>query len=546
MNIDLLILASGLASRLSNYTHDIIPKYLVNIDNHTGIYYIVNYWCKYVDNIYLVINSRYYNITKYYIECNLQEYANKIIIITYNESNGTAITLSNIINNELIKYNIQNLLISWCDIFPTSNVNIDFNNLNITNNITYNNIYVFTYGDQCRYGIYKNNNGKNEIIHCPKSNGNIIGIYYIQNFKRFVLDDNVINNDIVIYLDKIGIIYEYPILEIIDYGDEDKLLNIINANETNNSYLKCRYFNNLTIIDENKILKRAVDIKGNNIIKKEINWYKYINGNINTNINFIPIIYEYYDNGYLMEYIKSYVPLYKYLHSITIQNNEKINILDTIINKLKTLHNIEYKKQTEEIFMNDIKKEIYEKVINRKAIINNLLLSFGEFEYINDIKINTFEEVLNKCNDIILNYYKTNKNYTYNIIFGDCNFSNILINPENNNDVIFIDPRGYFGDTDIYGIPEYDYSKILYGISGYDFFNSNLKYNISNINIITKSLTFNIEPIIFNKNIIDKYFNKVHKAFVVIHWLSLAEYNKNNIWKCLSSYYYGMYLGTIL
>ena len=53
--MDVLILAAGLGSRVSKYTHDSIPKYLINIDNHTGLYYLINYWNKYANNIYLAI-----------------------------------------------------------------------------------------------------------------------------------------------------------------------------------------------------------------------------------------------------------------------------------------------------------------------------------------------------------------------------------------------------------------------------------------------------------------------------------------------------------
>jgi hypothetical protein len=128
---------------------------------------------------------------------------------------------------------------------------------------------------------------------------------------------------------------------------------------------------------------------------------------------------------------------------------------------------------------------------------------------------------------------------------GDCNFSNILINPHDISDIVFIDPRGYYGETKIHGVIEYDISKILYAISGYDKFNAKY-FNIESIDLENNILKFNIESIIFERNIINKYFNKVHKAFMVIHWLSLAEYNKNNIWKCIASYYYGLYLGTLL
>ena len=44
----------------------------------------------------------------------------------------------------------------------------------------------------------------------------------------------------------------------------------------------------------------------------------------------------------------------------------------------------------------------------------------------------------------------------------------------------------------------------------------------------------------------NQHFNKLHKMMVVIIWLGLAEYNKNNIWKCVASYYHGLYLGSFI
>ena len=547
--MDVLILAAGLGSRLSTYTHDIIPKYLINIDTHTGLYYIINYWKKYANNIYLVIHSKYYPITQYYINNILTEDKDKIILIEYNESNGTAITLSNILNDQLLKYNIKNLLITWCDIYPTDTIN--FTKLKARGK---NNIFVFTNGNKCRYKL----DNKNNILYCPITDGNIIGIYYFHNFKTFNLDNSVINTDIVIYLSKIGKVHNYSVSNIVDFGDEDKLIDIINKNNIDKNNIKCRYFNNITIIDNDKLLKKAIDDKGRSIIKYEKEWYKYII-NKNHNLEYIPKIYEYYEFGYLMEYKKDYIPLYEYFNKYygnnTNENNDnsdnknnqnnKNRILDNVMDKLNNLHKIETRIENKNIFFNNIKKEIYDKVITRVKNIEEIINYFGEIQYVNCTKIVNLEVVLEKCKNIITSYYNTLNKFEYNIIFGDCNFSNILINPNNIDDIVFIDPRGYFGDTTVFGLTDYDYSKILYAISGYDNFNSKF-FNINSINVDNKSIEFDIIPIQFDKKYIDKYFNKVHKAFMVIHWLSLAEYNKNNIWKCLTSYYYGLYLGTLL
>jgi len=547
--MDVLILAAGLGSRLSSYTHNIIPKYLINIDNNTGLYYIINYWNKYANNIYLVIHSKFNLITQFYINSILHEYIDKIKIINYNNSDGTAYTLNYILNNELNKYEINNLLITWCDLYPNEPINFK----SINKKTGSNNIHVFTNGNKCRYNL----NEKNEIIY---SDGNIIGIYYFQNYKIFNLDKSSINNDIVIYLDKIGNIYNYPINNIIDYGDEEKLISILNKNIK--TEFNCRYFNSIQLIDNNKLLKKSINDNGNKIIKNEIEWYKYLGKTFFC--NYIPKIYSFYEFGFLMEYKINYIPLYKFLNIYEkninnydlIEYNEKsikeaeyniikISILKNIINKINILHKIERKKESKIIFFNNLKIEIYDKVINRKNKIQHLLDYFEEINIINGIKIDSFEEVLDKCKNILIQYYEAIDKYEYSIILGDSNFSNILINPDNIEDLIFIDPRGYFGESNIFGCPEYDYSKILYALSGYDNFNNNY-FNIKKIDLENKSLDFEIKPFFIDNKIINNYFNKVHQAYLVIIWLSLGDYCKNDIWKCLASYYYGLYLGTKL
>ena len=541
--MDVLILAAGLSSRLSKYTHNLIPKYLIDIDNNTGLYYLIKYWNNYANTIYLVINSKYNVITKYYIDNILTDYVEKIKIINYDTSDGTAYTINYILNNDLKDINIKNLLVTWCDIYP--NTPINFKKINNKNKKIKNNIHIFTNGNKCRFEL----NNKNQIIENNNSEGNIIGIYYFQNYTKFVLDNSCLNTDIVVHLNIIGNVNNYSIESIVDYGDEDKLLNIIN-NKINRKF-NTRYFNSIDIVDDDKLLKKGINDKGKKIIIFEKEWYKYINSLNNESINnFIPKIYNNYDFAFLMEYKKNYIPIYEYLLNNKNENeneneNNKKKILDNIINKINILHNIEKKIILKNIFFSDIKKEIYDKVYERKKIIDPIIQNFGIIKFVNNIEILTFEKVIDKCKNIIIKYYELIDNYEYSLIFGDCQFSNILINPDNIDELLFIDPRGYFGNTNIYGLPEYDYAKVLYAISGYDYFN-NQYFNLNSIELENNKIEFNINGIFFEKEIINKYFNKVHKAFLVIIWLSLSEYNKNNIWKCVAPYYYGLYLGTLL
>jgi hypothetical protein len=560
--MDVIICAAGLGSRLANYTHDVIPKYLVNIDDNTGLFHIIKYWSKYSENIYLIIHSKFINLTEFYIKSIFDdEHYNKIKIINYDSFDGTAYTLNFVINNKLPQTLSNNFVITWCDLYPKEPL--------YQSRFTKPGIYIYTHGNSCRYlfndinaidDIYRyndkcNNDQYNKIINRDSEcDGNILGIYYFHNIKSFKIDNsNALNKDIVVFLKDLGELFNYKVESIIDYGDENKLDGLYkiyypdSLNLSDSSKLQCRYFNQLTILDTEpekndppKIFKKGITDKGKELIKNECEWFKRVPYQI-----FLPRIFNFYEHGYIMEYMKTHIPLYKFLKSPSLPENYN-KILKTIFSNLNTLHKLEKIKVSELMFFNNIKIEIFDKLYSRKKAISPLLDYFGNIKIVNSVEIMSFDDVFAKCKNIIIQYYKAIEKYEYSIIMGDCQFSNILIDPCEINNIIFIDPRGYFGTSKVHGPIEYDYAKVLYAISGYDDFNIG-KFNVKKIDIENGILDFDIRPITsFDERLIKYYFNKVHRAFMVIIWLSLAEYNKNDIWKCLCSYYHGLYLGTQL
>lgn len=525
--MDVLIVASGKSSRLINYTRDYIPKYLLNIDNYPAIVTIINYWKKYGKRFFLIINEKYNILTKFVIEHFLSDIKDSIYIYNYNEQDGTAYTIDYIYKNKLKDYNIKNLLITWCDILPKNEINLHyFKNVSKKEN----NLFIFTYGNNCRFLLKNNKIEKNE-------NGNIIGIYYIENL-NYNLNNVQKNLDIVEYFNFFKNKYNYELKDLLDFGDERKYESIINI-QNDNDKLTCRSFNEI-IINNNQIFKRGLNQKGKEVIKHEINFYKNLYKTEEKLINLFPKINNYYDTAYSMDYLKDYNNLYKYLNNNSEEKNEKIIL--NIIEKLEQLHNFTKKNINKSQFMFDIKAEINDKIILRIKNIKEILDYFPKFIKVNDVYIDSFEELMKKINNYLFNYYEVLNEYEYSIIHGDTNFSNILINPLNE-DIKFIDPRGYFSNNQVYGLTDYDYAKLLYGISGYDNFNNHHFY-IDSIN--EKEIKFNIKKINVSNEFINNNFNKVHKILIVIIWLGLAEYNKNNIWKCLASYYHGLYLGTLL
>ncbi len=88
---------------------------------------------------------------------------------------------------------------------------------------------------------------------------------------------------------------------------------------------------------------------------------------------------------------------------------------------------------------------------------------------INGIDCLSISEIYNSL-PYVLNKSKIYTNPKYSIIHGDFCFSNILFDRKNTS-IRLIDPRGSFGEFNIYGDPKYDLCKLSHSIEGdYDFF----------------------------------------------------------------------------
>jgi GTP:adenosylcobinamide-phosphate guanylyltransferase len=489
-----VIVASGQGSRLFPYTK-FIPKILVNFNDKPFIEHIIKYWKQYTENIILIINSNYKTIVEFYTS----KYTN-ITIKIFDEVTGTADTIHQNIPNE---YYGKNILFSWCDIVPQNDIDL--------NKLTTNKI--ITFGNECRYGIVNNKITK-------MLGGNIIGIYYIKSYNGIY--NYTIGDDICDVFDNNYSDYsEYELDLLIDIGDLEKYSKYINQSND----FKTRFFNKITNKDTT-IIKESICSQGDDIIENEISWYKYIQNKY----DFIPKLISSKQKQFELEKLDA-KPLYKYFKTFT--NNKKLNIISNILESLDNLHQ---DKNTidESIIKENIKIECYDKIYNRLNKIKNIISYFSDIKYVNGIKINTdIDTIISTCYNTILEQ-STNE---YSLIHGDCQFSNTLYD-ESKNKIYLIDPRGNFGKTKLYGPKEYDYAKLIYALSGYDNFNNSDNFYID---IIDNNIIFIIESsddIIKNLNIT----NKLTLSYLIIIWLGLAQYNENNILKCIASYYNGIYL----
>lgn len=494
-----VIVASGLGSRLHPMTQ-YIPKILVTFNNKPFIDHLIGYWQKYCKKIIIIINSQYNEIVKFYT----QNYMS-VTILNFNNATGTADTIYNTIHKQ---YYNKNILFTWCDILP--NINLDISRL--IGNV------VFTYGNECKY------NAEDGIIRkLDSSSGNVIGIYYIKQYSginKYTIGDDICD----IYINNFSNFTTYNIDSLIDIGDITKFRKYSCVNQ-----FQTRFFNTITLTPNNTLVKSSINEQGNDIITKEMNWYKKLSCDIS------PKIFKYFTNSFEMEYINA-KPLFHCFDSFDI--NKQLAIINDITNVLNKLHSSSLLVSNNTL-ESDLHIECYSKVTSRLSKIKQVIDFFNtpnKITSVNNLPICDVNTVLNNCYNII----KSNVSNNYKFIHGDCQFSNIMYNI-NNNKIYFIDPRGYFGNTLLYGIPEYDFAKILYALTGYDSFNNNNEYTITgisnnNINIDIKSYDhlFDLLP--------TKIFNKTTIALTVVIWIALAQYNSNNLLKCISSYYNGLYI----
>jgi hypothetical protein len=527
VGMNLFIVAAGLGTRVSPFTHQCIPKFLINLDQHSGLYHMLDFWKDYVSDIFIILHPSFEQVTDFYIETFFPNL--NVTYLFYEESDGTAFTIQKSIEKCKNLLTTKETIITWCDLYPSPR-KIPFDQFK-------NDLTILTYGNKCRYEW----DGE-KIRNVGKTGGNIVGIYHFKDYKILLEMRVERGKDLIECVDdlKIG---NYELEGLVDFGDEDKLYEIYEKQEKKTN---CRHFNQITISEKGNLMKRAITEQGIDIMKKEANWYRFLcNHPFNEDFDFpIPKIRALQPEYMIMEYLKEYEPFYIHLNKL--QPKEIEDILHKLMREVKILHSIETKEVDNISFLTNLKYEIHDKIVERMAKIQNLINSFPKIEYVNGVKIHSFHLILQKVKDILMEDYKKqekNEKHTYHFIHGDLNFSNIMIHP-NSHLIKFIDPRGYFGKSLLLGPKEYDESKVLYAISGYDGFNQDPSFHPLQFDKMGKSITFQMKGYPVSKTFLEKYFKKIHFAYLTIIWLGLAEYNKNNFWKCICSYYQGLYIGT--
>lgn len=217
---------------------------------------------------------------------------------------------------------------------------------------------------------------------------------------------------------------------------------------------KCRPFNKITV-EGDALIKEPVDAQGKALAKRERAWYE------KAKVLGIEILPKIYDTDPLkMEYITG-----KNIYEYNLSFDKKKEILEKLISSLLKLHAC--KKIPADTF--SVKEAYYNKTFDRLGKIQDLIPYGREkkiivngrkcrnvYYYRRELEI-ALDKLVGNCSE-------------FAFIHGDCTFSNMMI--RENGDPVLIDPRGYFGFSELYGDIRYDWAKMYYSIVGnYDQFN---------------------------------------------------------------------------
>lgn len=286
---------------------------------------------------------------------------------------------------------------------------------------------------------------------------------------------------------------------------------------------KCRSFNRITI-EKNVLVKEAVDEQGRKLAERESKWYQKAK---EYHIQMLPEIYD--EHPLKMEYIKG-----RNIYEYCLDYEQKKEILIKLIQALHGLH------RTESVMADSFSiKEIYfYKTIERLNKVEDLI-PFARNRY---IRING-----KNCRNIYFYKRKLEKRLEqlqcneFHFIHGDCTFSNLML--RDNGIPVLIDPRGYFGFTELYGDVRYDWAKLYYSIVGnYDRFNlGEFRLEISEDEVkleIQSNQWEDMEKDFFVLTGADEYEIKLLHAVI---WLSLTTYTWQDYDSICGAFYNGLY-----
>lgn len=494
MNVDYVIVqAGGKGTRMEKLTHN-KPKALVPIENLPMIFHLFR---KYPDKKYIIIGDYKCDVLERYLvafaEVNYQ-------LVNANGKKGTCGGLHEAL--DMIP-DEQAFMLTWCDLILPAEYKIPEKEAN----------YIGISKDfRCRWS-YK----EDAFCEEPSEEYGVAGHFIFKD--KTMLDDVPSEGEFVRWLgEKRYTFEELPLYKTKEYG----LISEYNKLKVE----KSRPFNKLTI-DGDIIIKEGIDEQGRALAVRERAWYEKL---AERNFKNIPKIYEL--EPLKMERVKG-KNIYEYTD---IPFERKKEILIQIIDCLHSVQNLESVEPDRESYYESYIGKTFKRLEKVKELV-----PFAKDEYVtvNGRKCHNVFFVRDELERKVDEYFPDR----FRLLHGDCTFSNMLLKDESI--PMLIDPRGYFGTTEFYGDPAYDWVKVYYSLVGnYDQFNlKRFELDIREQDVVLRIESNHWEDMedTFFELLKDEVTPKQIKLLHSIIWLSLTTYAWEDYDSICGAFYNGLY-----
>jgi hypothetical protein len=488
-----IVQAGGRGSRLRHHTWN-KPKCLVSVKGRPLLYHLFD---RFPAAHFHIIGDYAYDQLKRYLEVNDPgvQYT-----LTRAQGKGTA---SGILDSLKSVPDDSELMITWSDLiigdlpaWPDTDLPV----VALTNAFT------------CRWtqqdvGVLK---------ETPGSDG-IPGIFYIRRARDF--PEPPAEGEFVKWFSR-----NVPAFDTVMCNDLEELGDFSTIEQSNDSAGFARFFNQVDIGDTEVV--KSVRVKEyQHLIEKEQAWYHDAEL---LGFRRIPRIYSH--QPFRMQRIAG-----QHAYTLTdLTTREKRSVLADYLDSLQDLHHLGDRPAIRD----DLYKVYIEKTRDRVMSVSSLIPGFeNKSMTVNGMKCrNVFAD--GTLDDLFASVVAER----FTPIHGDPTFSNSLI--DHNLKAWFIDPRGYFHESGIWGDPWYDFAKVYYSArGGYDAFNRRkfkLHVDDETVEILQDEPLFaDVADPVF-----EEFFGEEMHRIRVLHgliWLSFSGYVKDDIDSVIGSFYLGLY-----
>ncbi len=421
----IIIQAGGKGTRLGQLTHN-KPKGIVPVNNLPIIFHLFR---QYPDRKFIIIGDYKHEVLEEYLEsfCDVEYLTVKA------KGKGTIAGIQDAL--QLIPEK-KRFMIVWSDLILDPDLDIDKEDSH--------NFMGISKDFECRWSF---KNGR-----CIEERSKEHGIAGL-----FIFDDKKTLAKLPSEGELVRWLSEHEEIKFTELSlERTKEIGTVLAYEANHQTgYTCRPFNSMEIRGET-IIKRPVDEQGERLAVREKKWYEEVS---KYGFDQIPRIYEL--SPLTMQKIDG-VNIFRTNLSI----GDKKKVIDNLVSSLNKLH--AYKSVSADAY--SIMDAYYTKTVNRLSQIRDLVpFASQETITINDKKYKNPYLHKSIIRDKVKELLITGEDFA--LIHGDCTYSNTMV--DKNLNVIFLDPRGYFGKTEMYGDIYYDWAKLYYSIAGnYDRFNN--------------------------------------------------------------------------